>query len=196
MDFKYDFEKQERKEKTRKFIFKFLGWILALGFAIGLAWAIYEYAIEKTNMVDSSMEATLSKEDIILINKLAYLRSGPERFDVIVFKKDGKEHSFYSIKRVIGLPGEKVLLSNGQIYINGELLESEVITEEQVIDGLASEEMLLDDNEYFVLGDNRNDSEDSRFANIGNVVTEEIVGKAWIRINRFGFVSKLNLKED
>ncbi|MBO7353843.1 MAG: signal peptidase I [Lachnospiraceae bacterium] len=192
----YDFDRAERIEKRKKFLKKFFGWVLALGAAIALAWAITTYALEKTNMVGDSMEATLSSGDTILIDKLLYRIKSPERFDVIVFKKDGKEHSYYSIKRIIGLPGEHVLIADGKIYIDGVLLEEETNVEDILLPGLASDEILLDGDEYFVLGDNRNNSEDSRFFNVGNVFSEEIIGRAWIRLNRFGLISKLNMRND
>lgn len=196
MSLDYDFDRAERIEKRKKFFKKFFGWVLALGAAIALAWAITTYALEKTNMVGDSMEATLSSGDTILINKLLYRIKSPERFDVIVFKKDGKEHSYYSIKRIIGLPGERVLIAGGKIYLDGVLLEDEANVEDILLPGLASDELLLDEDEYFVLGDNRNNSEDSRYFNVGNVFSDEIIGKAWLRINRFGLISKLNLKRD
>jgi signal peptidase I len=129
-----------------------------------------------------------------MINKFSYRVSDPKRFDVIVFKQSGKEHSFYNIKRIIGLPGETIIMKEGGIYINNELLEDIVNVDEMLNYGLAGEEITLEDNEYFVLGDNRNNSEDSRFASVGNITKDEIIGKAAIRISPFNFIGKLNLK--
>ena len=196
MSLDYDFDRAERIEKRKKFFKKFFGWVFSLGLAVVLAWAITTYALEKTNMVGDSMEATLSSGDTILINKLLYRIKSPERNDVIVFKKDGKEHSYYSIKRIIGMPGEHVLIAGGKIYIDGVQLEEVVNVDDIALAGLASDEIILDEDEYFVLGDNRNNSEDSRYFNVGNVFREEIIGKAWIRINRFGIISKLNRNRD
>ncbi len=196
MSLDYDFDRAERLEKRKKFFFRFFAWIIALGGAVLLAWAITTYALEKTNMVGDSMESTLSSGDTILINKLLYRIREPERFDVIVFKKDGKEHSYYSIKRIIGLPGETLVIKDGKVLINGEPLDEEVIVEDMILEGLAAEEITLDEDEYFVLGDNRNDSQDSRYFNVGNVVREEIIGKAWLRTNKFGIIGKMNLKQD
>ena len=196
MSLDYDFDRAERIEKSKKFFKKFFGWVFSLGLAVVLAWAITTYALEKTNMVGDSMEATLSSGDTILINKLLYRIKSPQRNDVIVFKKDGKEHSYYSIKRIIGMPGEHVLIAGGKIYIDGVQLEEVVNVDDIALAGLASDEIILDEDEYFVLGDNRNNSEDSRYFNVGNVFREEIVGKAWIRINRFGIISKLNRNRD
>ena len=196
MEFDYDFERAERNEKIKKFLIKSLLMIVAIAAAIALAWAITRFALEKTNMVGDSMETTLTDQDTILINKLAYFRNGPERYDVIVFEVSGREHSFYSIRRVVGLPGEKVYIRDGYVYINDEKLEEPFNVDEIYIEGLGLDGMVLDEDEYFVLGDNRNDSEDSRFANIGNVVKTQIIGKAWLRLNKFGFVNSLNKKED
>ncbi len=196
MSLDYDFDRAERQEKRKKFFLRFLGWLLALGSVIALAWGITQYTLELTNMVGDSMESTLSSGDTILINKLVYRIREPERFDVIVFQKSGKEHSYYSIKRIVGLPGETVLVSNGRVYINGELLDEPQVSEDMVLEGLAAEPIVLDEDEYFVLGDNRNMSEDSRYFNVGNVVSGEIIGKAWLRTNKFGIISKLNMKQN
>ena len=103
---------------------------------------------------------------------------------------------FYNVKRIIGLPGEKVIIKSGAVYINGEKLEEIAVVTDASNAGLADEEIKLGKDEYFVLGDNRINSEDSRYANIGNIKKEDIVGKAWIRLKPFGFVGKLNLLEN
>lgn len=197
MEFDFDFDRQERRDKFKRFMFKFIKWVIAIGITVALAWAVSNYALEKTNLPDEAMAPTLMKEDTILINKAAYIKNEPERFDVIVFCKTGKEHSYYGIRRIIGLPGETVSIADGAVYINGEKLE-EVIKEYEpmFLSGLADEGITLDEDEYFVLGDNRNNNEDSRFVNVGNVVREEIIGKAFLRINKFGIVSKLNILTD
>ncbi|TAH72212.1 MAG: signal peptidase I [Anaerolineaceae bacterium] len=169
-------------------------WAAQIAAVIFLAYFIVYYCIEKTNVIGGSMENTLSANEPIIINKFTYRVSDPKRFDVIVFKQSGKEHSFYNIKRIIGLPGETILMKDGSIYINQEIVEDIVIVDEMINYGLAGEEIILEDNEYFVLGDNRNNSEDSRFASIGNITKDEIIGKAAIRLSPFNFISKLNLK--
>ena len=196
MEFDYDFERVERAEKFKKRFWAVFRMIVAIAAAVFLAWAITKYALEKTDVVGDAMESTLSDQDIILINKLAYIKDKPKRYDVIVFELSGKEHRYYCIRRVIGLPGERVRILDGAVYINDEAIEEPVSVEPALIEGLAKEGITLDEDEYFVLGDNRNDSEDSRFAHIGNVVDTQIIGRAWLRLNNFGFVSRLNLKED
>lgn len=189
-----NFDRESRKPTIMKIGIEIFIWAAQIAAVIFLAYFIVYYCIEKTNVIGSSMEKTLFAGDPIIIDKFSYRLTDPKRFDVIVFKQGGDEHSYYNIKRIIGLPGETVIIKDGIIYINGEILEDIVNVDEMANYGLAAEEILLEDNEYFVLGDNRNYSEDSRFANIGNITRDEIIGKAVIRLSPFNFVSKLNLK--
>jgi signal peptidase I len=191
----FDFERESKNPTIRKILIEIFIWTAQIAAVIFLSYFIVYYCVEKTNIIGSSMESTLTASEPIIINKFAYRISDPKRFDVIVFKSSGKEHSFYNIKRIIGLPGETILMKDEVIYINGEVLEDFVNVEPMFNYGLASEEIILEDNEYFVLGDNRNNSEDSRFASIGNITRDEIIGKAAIRISPFNFISKLNLIE-
>lgn len=192
MDYGYLGEKPKSKKKKIQEIVVFIVEIILV---IVLAYGIIAFGVEKTTMIGESMEPTLSDQNKILINKMAYRFKGPKRFDIVVFKPQGKEHSYYSIKRVIGLPGETIQILNGQVYINDSLLEEEFVVPNVVNEGLAVEPVTLDENEYFVLGDNRNNSEDSRFANVGNVTREEIAGKAWLRLKPFNFVNLLGEKK-
>jgi len=191
----FDFERESKKPAVMKILIEIFIWAAQIAAVIFLAYFIIYYCVEKTTVIGSSMEKTLSANDQIIINKFIYHVSDPKRFDVIVFKQSGKEHSFYNIKRIIGLPGETVQIKDGSIYINGEVLEEIIEVDEMVNYGLAAEEIVLEENEYFVLGDNRNNSEDSRFASIGNITRDEIIGKASLRLSPFNFISKLNLKE-
>lgn len=192
MDF--DFDKESKRPFIKKIIIEIIIWIVQIAAVIFLAYFIIYYALEKTNMIGNSMETTLKDGDSVIINKFSYRFTDPKRFDVIVFKKSGKEHSYYDIKRIIGLPGERLQLKDGLLYINGEIVEDIIQAEPMTNYGLADEEIVLEENEYFVLGDNRNNSEDSRFASIGNIRRDEIVGEAFIRLKPFNFIQKLNLK--
>lgn len=191
----YNFESYERKEKVSKIVKEIIIWVVELLLVIGTAYFIIHYAVEKTTMVGESMEPILLNEDEIIINKFAYRFTDPKRFDIIIFKQSGKEHSFNNIKRIIGLPGEKVSIKDGIVIINGTPIEEKITVEAMTTAGVAEEEIKLDENEYFVLGDNRNNSEDSRFASLGNVVKEDIIGKAWIRLDPFNFVNQLTTEE-
>ncbi|MCR5829548.1 MAG: signal peptidase I [Lachnospiraceae bacterium] len=192
-DFEFDFDKQEKKSKRFKLIIKVMLWIGVACIAILLGWLFTAVALEKTNMVGSGMEPTLSDDDIIIVNRMAYLFSDPERYDVIVFNKTGKEHSYYACRRVYGLPGETVQIKDGKVFINGNVIEEVINAEEMITSGLFEEEVTLDEDEYFVLGDNRNDCEDSRYFNFGNVTGNEIIGEAFVRLSPFSIISKLNL---
>lgn len=194
MDF--DFEKESKRPVLMKVFIEIFIWAAEIAAVIFLAYFIIYYALEKTDMVGISMEPTLNAEDEIIINKFSYRFTDPKRFDVIVFKQSGKEHSYYDIKRIIALPGETIQIKDGLIYINGEIVKDIVNVEAMNNYGLADEEITLEENEYFVLGDNRNNSEDSRFASVGMIRRDEIIGKAFIRVKPFNFVSKMNLLED
>lgn len=195
-EFNFDFDRQEKRKKIIRIVIKIIKWAVAVAVAIVLGWLFTVFAFEKTNMVGSGMEPTLSDDDILLVNKVAYHFSDPERFDVIVFNKTGKEHSYYATRRIIGLPGETVSISEGKVYINGEPLKEMYAVDEMLTAGLAENPITLDEDEYFVLGDNRNDCEDSRYSNFSNVVRNEIVGIAFVRLNNFGIIDKLNLVEE
>lgn len=149
-----------------------------------LTWVVITFVGQRTEVDGASMESTLSNGDNLIVDKLSYRFRDPERFDIIVFPFKYKEKTYY-IKRIIGLPGETVQIDEqGNIYINGEMLSEsygrEIIRPENV--GLASEPIVLGEDEYFVMGDNRNNSTDSRFAQVGNIKREDIIGRAWIRI--------------
>ena len=115
------------------------------------------------------------------MDKITYRFKDPVRYDIIVFPYQYEENTFY-IKRIIGLPGETVQIAEGEIYINGEVLR-ETYGREVIQDpGMAAEPITLGEDEYFVLGDNRNASSDSREPSVGVIHRDDIVGRAWIRI--------------
>ncbi len=184
-----------KKPRFKKFFKSLLFWIIEIVLVILAAYLIIEYAVEKTTMMGVSMNTTLKDGEKIIINKLAYLRDEPGRYDVIVFSQSKSGHGYHNIKRVIGLPGETVEIINGAVYIDGEILSEEVEELEAMrVSGLAEEAIVLGENEFFVLGDNRNYSEDSRFANIGIIVKNDIIGKAWLRLEPFSIIDKINRK--
>ncbi len=145
---------------------------------------LIKYVGQRTIVDGESMVPTLHDQDNLIVDKLTYRFQDPKRFDIIVFPFEYAENVYY-IKRIIGLPGERVQIDEeGRIYINGEVLEesygAEVIRPELI--GLAADEILLGEEEYFVLGDNRNNSKDSRVPEVGNIDREDIIGRAWVRI--------------
>lgn len=148
---------------------------------------------QRVSMIGDSMNPVLRNGDVVLVNRVVYNARRPRRGDVIVFKPKGNENSHYYIKRVVGLPGEEVKIIENSIYINGERLEEEYETTELDRVGLASDDIKLGDDEYFVLGDDRENSEDSRDADVGNVKREYIYGKAWFVLSprgNFGFIKE------
>ncbi len=191
---RYDYTHAERKEKIIRLCVKTGLWILSIAAVIALAWVVITFSIEKTMLADASMEPTLQEGDTILIDILSYRIRKPHRNEVIIFQQGDREHSFYNVKRVIGLPGETVRISDGVVYINGKEMTEVVKVDAMLLPGLANYELTLEDDEYFVLGDSRNNSEDSRYATVGNVKEEDIIGRAWIRTNQFGFINSLNKK--
>lgn len=136
---------------------------------------VFYFGRQVKNSGDSMRPAVLDG-DIVLVNRMIYDASKPKRGDIIVFKPNGNENARSYIKRIIGLPGETVQIKDGEIYIDGEKLEEKYETTAIEDAGTASEEITLDGDEYFVLGDNRRNSEDSRMADIGNVKRSEIEG--------------------
>ena len=192
------FHKKARIETTptvRKIIKEIIVWLLLIVLTITASYFITTNVFVKTAVAGVSMEPTLMEGQVVIVNKIEYYLKSPKRNDVIVYKQSNREHSYYEIKRVIGLPGETVKIKNGIIYINDEALKEKVKTETIENAGLAEEGIKLDDNEYFVLGDNRNDSEDSRFASVGNVLKNEILGKAIATEKPFTLVDSLNLAD-
>ena len=122
------------------------------------------------------MESTVSDGSQILVNRFIYNVKSPKSGDVIVFLPNGNEKSHYYVKRVIGVPGDKVQIKSGLLYVNGELYATED-TDTIKNAGVAEEEITVGEDEYFVLGDNRNHSIDSRFAEVGIIPAASIAGK-------------------
>ena len=156
-------------------------WLIYVLVVIGLTFFITTFIGQRTQVNGESMYPALHNKDNLIVDKISYRFSDPRRYDIIVFPYHYKDRTYY-IKRVIGLPGETVQIREGKIYIDGnELIEH--FSEEKIEQAaLASEPITLGEDEYFVLGDNRNASEDSRFPDVGTIKRKEIIGRAWIRI--------------
>lgn len=172
-----------RRRKFNAAILKeVIAWAGELALALLIAYVIVSFFGVRTSVVGSAMNSTLSANDQILINKFIYLVTSPKRGDVIVFLPNGNEKSHYYVRRVVGVPGDTVQIVDGVVYINGEQYD-DIAAASIEEPGVAEEPVKLGTDEYFVLGDNRNNSEDSRYANIGSIKKEYIVGKAWFRFS-------------
>lgn len=156
-----------------------------------LTYLVIHFVGQRTQVSGGSMEPMLSNEDNLIVDKITYKFKSPERFDIIVFPYQYKEDTYY-IKRIIGLPGETVYIDDsGSIYINDVLLDEGYGKEIIKDPGRAYSPITLGEDEYFVMGDNRNNSSDSRDPSVGNIKHDDIIGRAWLRIwplGKFGFI--------
>lgn len=146
---------------------------------------IPKYVVQRTVVSGTSMLDTLKHGDNLMVEKISYHFTDPKRFDIIVFYPYGREEESYYVKRIIGLPGETVQIVGDEIYIDGKLLEEDYGKDPMTYSGIAEEPITLDDDEYFVLGDNREISKDSRYDEVGPVERDLIEGKAVFRIYPF-----------
>ena len=169
---------QEETNNLRKMIV----WLVDIIVVISLAWFVVYGFGTQIRITGQSMTPELRSEDVVLMNRLSYDLGSPKRFDVVVFEREDKKPN---VKRVIGLPGETVQIKNGQIYIDDKPLEADKGLGQVSLAGLAENPVVLEEDEYFLLGDNRDSSEDSRFVKIGNVKRKQIRGKVWLRLIPF-----------
>ena len=188
-----------REEKESAFRSVIKEWPILLVEVVGailLAVLLIVFGFEKTQVNGKSMDPVLKDGDVIFVSKIAYIGFKPKRNDVVVYRQDGKEHSYNSVKRVIGLPGEKVQIKDGKVYINDKEYKEINKVDAMISGGVAEDPIELDKGEYFVLGDNRNQSEDSRYSSVGMIKKKEIVGKAWLRLKpNFNFVSWIKAQD-
>lgn len=174
------YEKEKKINKST--IHEILSTLFYCGVAVLLAFVLVFSVGMKISMVGVSMEPALYNGQEVLINRFIYKITSPKRGDVIAFLPNGNQNSHYYLKRIVGLPGEKVQIIDGYVYINGERLPEDEY--DKMADyGIAGNEIQLGSDEYFVLGDNRNMSEDSRSGNIGAVKKDTIAGKAWFHLS-------------
>lgn len=160
-------------------------WAFQIAVVLAVAAVTAIFFFQSIIMQEGSMEPTYKTGEKFFINRVAYKMGSPKRGDVIAFTKDGKDNAPLHIKRVIGLPGETIQIQDGKIYIDGEVYKESKKFPEITNPGLADERVSIKSDEYFVLGDNRNNSEDSRFAEVKNVKKKYIEGKLWFQIEPF-----------
>lgn len=183
-------ENRNEEQKETSLMKEIVSTIVYLLAVVALTFLFVEFVGQRTHVNGDSMNATLEDGDNLIVDKISYRFKNPERYDIIVFPYKYQEKTYY-IKRIIGLPGETVEIEDGVIYIDGEVLEETYGKEAIRSAGIASEPIELGEDEYFVLGDNRNNSSDSRDPSVGNIKKDDIVGRAFIRIwpfDKFGIL--------
>lgn len=174
---------RKRKKISASLVKEILTWIFGMAAAVFIAFVtVYSIGMSVT-MIGVSMEPALYNGQNVLINRYAYLLVSPKEGDVVAFLPNGNQNSHYYVKRVVATPGDTVQIIDGRLYVNGK----QVVAEEEGYDkmavaGIAENPLTLGTDEYFVLGDNRNNSEDSRSANIGPVKGKDIVGRVWFHM--------------
>lgn len=177
-----ELEEPDRKKKLRGILIEVVLYIAIIVLCVKV---VPRYVIQRTIVDGESMMDTLKDRENLLVEKISYHFKDPERFDVIVFYPYGRDSKEYYIKRVIGLPGETVQIIGSQIYINGKVLEENYGKDPIEFAGTVEEPQTLGEDEFFVLGDNRDVSQDSRFEEVGFVQKKNIEGKAILRIFPF-----------
>lgn len=183
--------KKKTGENTQKSVGReLLEWILYIGGVVILSFLVVTYVGQRTMVEGDSMQTTLYNGDNLWVDKLSFKFRDPQRYEIIVFPFKYKENTYY-IKRIIGLPGETVQIKDGYVYIDGEKLDEHYGNEVMKDPGIAAVPITLGEDEYFVLGDNRNHSSDSRVESVGVLKREDLVGRALVRIwplNRLGVI--------
>lgn len=176
----------KRRNKTKKTRNTgIISYLFVAVFAIFCGYALARCYGARIKQPNVSMEPTIMSTEISYIDKLAYHIGQPQLNDIIAFKPGNNVNASISIKRIVAMPRDKVLISGGKLYVNGEPVNNTMITTSSIKEaGLAATEIILGDDEYFVLGDNRNSSEDSRFETVGNVKRDRIIGKIWFSVDK------------
>lgn len=168
--------------KTNGILKEILSTSLYLLCVLIFTFLLVKFVVQRTEVIGTSMNDTLQDGDNLMVDKISYRFKDPERFDIVVFPYEYKEKTYY-IKRVIGLPGETVRIDEyGVIYINDKALVENYGKEVIENPGIAEPGITLGEDEYFVLGDNRNNSKDSRDPSVGTISKDRILGKAWLQI--------------
>ncbi|MDO5294824.1 MAG: signal peptidase I [bacterium] len=179
-----DMEKEPQKRSEMK---EFINLLLYIVGVIIIALLLNKFVIQKVEVDGPSMNTTLKTGQHLIVEKVTYYFKDPKRSDIVVFTPPGYDDDTLYIKRVIGLPGDKIQIIDGYIYLNGSQYDDKQWMEEILDPGVAEEEITVGEDEYFVVGDNRNDSTDSR--EFGTIQKSSIMGKAVLRIwplNKFG----------
>ena len=166
-------------------------WIVEIVIVLALS-AVFSYIFcSSVTVLESSMDPTLQAGNRVMINRVSYTVGKIKRGDLIAYTNSDSTDASVPVKRVIGLPGEKIQIRDGLILIDGQTYIEERAFPSMNSGGLAENGVTLGNEEYFVLGDNRNNSEDSRFTDVGNIPARAVMGKVWLIVSplsSFGFI--------
>ena len=157
--------------------------MLQIGAACLLAYSLVLFYGQRVSNAGDSMSPILKNGDVVLVDRLVYNAVKPKRGDIVVFKPGGNQNAHYLIKRVAALPGETIQIKHGSIYIDGQVCTEGIYVSDIRSAGVAAEPVELGANEYFVIGDNHEGSDDSRTADVGTVKRKDIFGKAWFVVS-------------
>ena len=172
---------RKRRNISGQVVREIASWIMHVVVAVAAAsWLVYFVGM-RTSVIGVSMENTLYSGQQILVNRISYLFFSPAPGDVVVFQPNGNRNSHYYVKRVVAGPGDRVQIKDGKLYVNDTITDYGY---DKIMDpGIVENELLLEADEYFVMGDNCNSSEDSRSGNIGPVRRDAIEGKVWFHFS-------------
>ena len=156
-------------------------WIRDLIIILIVAFVINQYVFQNAVVSGDSMNPTLEHKNIVFVDKISYRLHEPTPGDIVVFPYKENQSTKY-IKRIIALPNDRVDIKSDGIYINSEKLNEEYILEPMISFGNIDFPLIVPEGEYFVLGDNRNDSIDSRYSDVGFIPKDQLIGKVILRI--------------
>ena len=173
---------RKRRNVSAHVMKEVFSWMAHILIAVFFAFVLVFFVGMRTSVIGVSMENVLHSGQQVLVNRLSYLVFGPKEGDVIVFTPNGSRNTHFYVKRVVAVPGDTVCIKDGKLYVNNSIAEYGY---DKIMDaGIVENELTLEAGEYFVMGDNCNNSEDSRSGNIGPVSRDMIEGKAWFALGK------------
>ncbi len=177
----YSFNKYAETNRGKDIAVSAAKWCAQLLVVVLLAFLTVHLGGQTLTVRGESLEDTYKDGDVVLVNKMIYKITEPKRYDMVAFRTGGDD-GHYSIKRVVAVPGDSVIIEDRVLKVNGEPLEAFPAFSDISYAGLADEEIILSEDEYFVMGDNCNSSEDSRVASVGNIERENMIGKVQMKL--------------
>ena len=178
----FKLQKKDKKEKKHSIIRTFGNTFLIIFAAVTLGYGLVQFCGQTVYMTGPSMESAIHDGDVLVLNKLSYKFGRIKRNDIVAIKRIG-ENDYYDIKRVIALPGDSISVVAGRLVINGKQTSADLPYSFINSPGVLTDTVKLGDEEYFCIGDNTSNSEDSRYINYGNIQKSEIKGKVFYRIS-------------